>query len=63
MSEADEVVLSITGIASERGYVVPVAAHRGRLVFGMALDFSEAAGYYGLYTAMSCSPPTCGPVV
>lgn len=24
--------------------------HRGRLVFGMTLDFSEAAAYYGLFT-------------
>ena len=24
--------------------------HRGKLVFGMALDFSEAAAYYGLFT-------------
>ncbi len=66
LDEADEVVRSITGIASEHGYVLPAPAgsgrsrlaqlwaqHRGRLVFGMALDFSEAAGYYGLYTAMS----------
>ncbi|MGH3843190.1 MAG: MFS transporter [Pseudonocardiaceae bacterium] len=66
LGEADEVVRSITGIASEHGYVRPAPAgsgrsrlaqlwaeHRGRLVFGMALDFSEAAGYYGLYTAMS----------
>ncbi|MGH3570631.1 MAG: MFS transporter [Pseudonocardiaceae bacterium] len=66
LGEADQVVESITGIASERGYVLagPVgsgrsrlaelwAEHRGRLCFGMALDFSEAAGYYGLYTAMS----------
>nr|MBA2472738.1 MFS transporter [Pseudonocardiales bacterium] len=66
LGEADEVVVSITGIASERGYVLlgPAGSgrsrlaqlwvgHRGRLVFGMVLDFSEAAGYYGLYTAMS----------
>ncbi len=66
LGEADEVVVSITGIASERGYVLlgPASSgrsrlaqlwvgHRGRLVFGMVLDFSEAAGYYGLYTAMS----------
>ena len=24
--------------------------HRGKLMFGMALDFSEAAGYYGMFT-------------
>lgn len=26
------------------------ARHRGKLLFGMALDFSEAAAYYGLFT-------------
>lgn len=66
LDEADAVVDSITGITSEHGYVFPGrgdtsrsrlaelwADHRGRLFFGMALDFSEAAGYYGLFTAMS----------
>lgn len=64
--EADAVVEDITGISSADGYVDPDAGstgssrlrtlwthYRGRLLFGMALDFSEAAGYYGLFTAMS----------
>lgn len=65
LDEADRVVESITGLASSRGYVGPPPGnarrhlaelwrdHRGRLYLGMALDFSEAAGYYGLFTAMS----------
>ncbi len=66
LTEADAVVLSITGIPSATGYTVAPATrsggsglaelwadHRSRLFFGMALDFSEAAGYYGLFTAMS----------
>jgi MFS family permease len=64
--DADRVVESITGISSPVGYVDTVGPgtglsrfrelwrnYRGRLFFGMALDFSEAAGYYGLFTAMS----------
>lgn len=63
--EADQVVTEITGITSANGYQSTVALrsgtalrelwthYRGRLMFGMALDFSEAAGYYGLFTAMS----------
>jgi MFS family permease len=66
LDEADRVVTVITGIASEQGYVLAGpprgtrsalgelwANHRPKLFFGMALDFSEAAGYYGLFTAMS----------
>lgn len=66
LDEADAVVTSITGVASTTGYTDPLAMgtgrsrlrelwadYRGRLFFGMALDFSEAAGYYGLFTAMS----------
>ncbi len=66
LDEADRVVTSITGIASPTGYVAVArprgersalhelwAEHRPKLFFGMALDFSEAAGYYGLFTAMS----------
>ncbi|MGV8911465.1 MAG: MFS transporter [Rhodoglobus sp.] len=66
LKEADDVVTSITGISSPNGYVELAGAssgksrlhelwshYRGRLLFGMALDFSEAAGYYGLFTAMS----------
>ena len=66
LAEADEVVTRITGIASTIGYTDTTGPatgrsrlselwthYRGRLLFGMALDFSEAAGYYGLFTAMS----------
>ena len=66
LDEADAVVESITGIRSEAGYVLHGGApsgrsalgtlwrdYRPRLLFGMTLDFSEAAGYYGLFTAMS----------
>jgi MFS family permease len=66
LAEADEVVTQITGIASTNGYTDTAGPstgrsrlgelwthYRGRLLFGMALDFSEAAGYYGLFTAMS----------
>lgn len=66
LDEADRVVAAITGIKSADGYVVAGpprgtrsalgelwANHRPKLFFGMALDFSEAAGYYGLFTAMS----------
>ncbi|MGB3910408.1 MAG: MFS transporter [Pseudolysinimonas sp.] len=65
-ADADRVVESITGVSSPVGYVDTVGPgtglsrfrelwrnYRGRLFFGMALDFSEAAGYYGLFTAMS----------
>ena len=64
--EADRVVFELTGIASPDGYrLIDSDAYsgsrlgelwrhyRGRLLLGMALDFSEAAGYYGLFTAMS----------
>lgn len=63
--EADRVVTEITGITSDSGYQSSEILdrgtalrelwthYRGRLLFGMALDFSEAAGYYGLFTAMS----------
>ncbi|MBX9719533.1 MAG: MFS transporter, partial [Microbacteriaceae bacterium] len=66
LDEADAVVEGITGIRSAHGFVDPSGQasgrarlrelwtnYRGRLLFGMALDFSEAAGYYGLFTAMS----------
>ncbi|HEX6075170.1 MAG TPA: MFS transporter [Micromonosporaceae bacterium] len=66
LADADQVVEQITGIASERGYALPGGSgtarnrlgelwrhHRRSLFYGMALDFSEAAGYYGLFTAMS----------
>jgi MFS family permease len=66
LDEADRVVTAITGVASPDGYAMTGpprgtrsalgelwANHRPKLFFGMALDFSEAAGYYGLFTAMS----------
>ncbi len=66
LDEADLVVEQITGEHSPSGYNLGVPSdrttspfkelwshYRGRLVFGMALDFSEAAGYYGLFTGMS----------
>jgi len=66
LTEADRVVTDITGVTSADGYVDtsgPSRAgsrfhelwthYRGRLFLGMSLDFSEAAGYYGLFTAMS----------
>lgn len=66
LTEADAVVTNISGIMSESGYHDVSTTdsgrsrlhelwtnYRGRLFFGMALDFSEAAGYYGLFTAMS----------
>ncbi len=33
--------------------------YRGRLLFGMALDFSEAAGYYGLFTFTATGVGAC----
>lgn len=66
VDEADTIVTSITAVASTTGYTDVAGPstgrsrlhelwthYRGRLYFGMALDFSEAAGYYGLFTAMS----------
>lgn len=66
LAEADAVVVEITGQTSPDGYALPASTargggaltelwrhHRSKLFFGMALDFSEAAGYYGLFTAMS----------
>lgn len=66
LAEADEVVHKITGLRSEHGYLLSAPpgtsrsrlaelwrGHRRPLFYGMALDFSEAAGYYGLFTAMS----------
>jgi len=61
--EADAVITQITGLPATHAMLAaqPSAGmreqlrelwgkHRGRLLFGMALDFSEAAGYYGLFT-------------
>lgn len=65
--EANAVITEITGLNADRATFPAAAAspslgaglaelwreHRGRLLFGMALDFSEAAGYYGLFTFMA----------
>ena len=65
-AEANRVVTTMTGIERVEGYRLTQpdstgrsrmhelwSHYRGRLLLGMALDFSEAAGYYGLFTAMS----------
>ena len=41
---------------------LPHTPDRGRLLFGMALDFSEAAAYYGLFTFLSVFVLTKGVV-
>ena len=65
--EANAVITEITGQHAERAVFTGANArpsfgaglaelwrhHRGRLLFGMALDFSEAAGYYGLFTFLA----------
>lgn len=65
--EANAAIEEITGIKRVRARFKPAelngslranlselwARHRGRLLFGMALDFSEAAGYYGLFTFLA----------
>jgi MFS family permease len=67
LAEANAVIEQVTGMRRERAEYLPeelnasVGAqlgelwrhHRGRLVFGMALDFSEAAAYYALFTFLS----------
>jgi MFS family permease len=64
LEEANAVIEQVTGMPRDRAEYLPgelstgVRAqlaelwreHRWRLVFGMALDFSEAAGYYGLFS-------------
>lgn len=61
------IIERISGIARERAEYLPGELgqsvrdqlgelwrdHRGRLLYGMTLDFSEAAGYYGLFTFLS----------
>ena len=63
LKEANAVIERVTGLRRERAEYLPEelntsvrsqlaelwTEHRGRLLFGMALDFSEAAGYYGLF--------------
>jgi len=64
LQEADAVIEQVTGLSRERVEYLPeelssgVGAqlrelwrgYRWRLIFGMTLDFSEAAGYYGLFS-------------
>ena len=65
--EANDVITRLTGIPARRASFVSTppnrgfgaqlselwTQHRGKLLFGMALDFSEAAGYYGLFTFLA----------
>jgi MFS family permease len=67
LDEANEAIEQITGIPRERAEYLPPELetgfirqlgelwrhHRGRLLFGMTLDFSEAAAYYGIFTFLS----------
>lgn len=67
LQEANRVIEQVSGIPAERALYDPTELHRsvfaqlrepwrdyrGRLVYGMALDFSEAAGYYWLFTFVS----------
>ena len=67
LREANAVIEQVSGIRRDRAEYLPrelrtsLSAqlaelwqhHRGRLLFGMALDFSEASGYYGLFTFIS----------
>jgi MFS family permease len=76
LEEANAVIEQVTGLPRERAEYLPeelnrgVRAqlgelwreHRGRLLFGMALDFSEAAAYYGLFTFLSVFVLTKGVV-
>jgi MFS family permease len=76
LREADAVITEITGLEGEDVSAElerPRASfreqlgelrrdYRGRLAFGMALDFSEAFGYYGLYTAVAVFVLTDGVV-
>jgi MFS family permease len=67
LEEANAIIEQISGIPRERAEYLPEeiqmnvrdqlrelwSKHRGRLLYGMALDFSEAAAYYGLFTFLS----------
>jgi len=64
LEEANAVIEQVTGLRREQAEYLPEelttsvrsqlaelwSEHRGRLLFGMVLDFSEAAGYYGLFS-------------
>lgn len=66
-AEAEAIVERISGMPADRvapGHPAPYVSmrdglrelwseHRGRLLYGMTLDFSEAAAYYGLFTFLS----------
>jgi MFS family permease len=76
LAQANAVIEQVTGIKRERAEYLPEELqsgmraqlaelwreHRGRLVFGMALDFSEAAGYYGLFSFLPVFVLTSGVV-
>lgn len=76
LEEANAVVEQVTGLPREHAEYLPEELntslrgqlgelwreHRGRLLFGMALDFSEAAAYYGLFTFLSVFVLTKGVV-
>jgi MFS family permease len=76
LEEANAVIEQVTGLERERAEYLPAELntsvraqlaelwreHRGRLLFGMALDFSEAAAYYGLFTFLSVFVLTKGVV-
>ncbi len=67
VAEANIVIERVSGIPRDRAEYLPAELttsvreqlhelwthHRGRLLFGMTLDFSEAAAYYGLFTFLS----------
>jgi MFS family permease len=67
LGEANAVIEQLSGISRDRAEYLPEelnvsvreqlrelwAHHRGRLLYGMTLDFSEAAAYYGLFTFLS----------
>jgi MFS family permease len=76
LEEANAVIEQVSGIRRERAEYLPEelttsvraqlgelwSEHRGRLLFGMTLDFSEAAAYYGLFTFLSVFVLTKGVV-
>jgi MFS family permease len=76
LKEANAVIEQVTGLEREQAEYLPEELntsmraqlrelwreHRGRLLFGMALDFSEAAAYYGLFTFVSVFVLTKGVV-
>lgn len=78
LEEADAVIVHVTGLergaaAAARRPGVPRRdvraqlrelwrAHRARLLYGMALDFSEASAYYGLFSFLTVFVLTDGEV-